>query len=95
MRMEFNNLVAEFHRAGQRAARKSTPKRLHALRLQGKRLRYTLELLEPLLTDKASSGVKARLKTLKQVQDLLGEINDCQTSLLWLLLSNTTVRIQP
>jgi CHAD domain-containing protein len=49
------------------------PDELHDLRIAAKRVRYILETAEPVFGKPAARGVK----TMKQVQDLLGEINDC------------------
>lgn len=49
---------------------------VHAARIIGKRLRY---LLEPLAD--AVPGVPALIKRLKALQDLLGEMHDCQIRL--------------
>lgn len=46
---------------------------LHAMRIAAKRLRYTLELFAPLYRD----GFKSWLKSLKEIQDLLGYMHDC------------------
>ena len=46
---------------------------LHDLRIAAKRVRYILEAAEPVFGEPAKRGVK----TMKQVQDLLGEIHDC------------------
>jgi len=48
-------------------------KSLHRLRILGKKLRYGVELLEPILSDVLVSPVYAQLK---EIQNLLGEIND-------------------
>jgi CHAD domain-containing protein len=52
-------------------------KRLHALRVAGKHLRYALELLEPALPKRLRTSLLAQLKRL---QDVLGEINDAATA---------------
>ena len=49
------------------------PDELHDLRIAAKRVRYTLEAAEPVFGKPADRGVK----TMKQVQDILGDINDC------------------
>ena len=49
------------------------PKELHDLRIAAKRVRYLLEAAEPVLGESAVRGVKA----MKQFQDLLGDIHDC------------------
>lgn len=58
-------------------AAKPTPAELHALRLDSKRLRYTLELFRPCYAE----GLEQRIKALKQLQDLLGECNDAVSAL--------------
>jgi CHAD domain-containing protein len=45
----------------------------HKFRLETKQFRYTLELFEPCY----GAGLEERLKLLRTIQDLLGEINDC------------------
>lgn len=50
---------------------------LHKFRIRSKRMRYTLELFEPVY----GGGLSRLLSSLKRVQDVLGEINDCQTVL--------------
>jgi CHAD domain-containing protein len=45
---------------------------LHHMRIAAKRVRYTLEVAAP-----AVAGAAARMKAAKRVQDLLGEIHDC------------------
>jgi CHAD domain-containing protein len=49
------------------------PKQLHDLRIAAKRVRYLLEAAEPIFGEPAARGVK----TMKQFQDLLGDIHDC------------------
>jgi CHAD domain-containing protein len=49
------------------------PNELHDLRIAAKRVRYILEAAEPVFGEPAARGVK----TMKQLQDLLGEIHDC------------------
>jgi CHAD domain-containing protein len=46
---------------------------LHAMRIAAKRLRYTLEIFVPLYEDE----LKEPLKAIREAQDLLGEIHDC------------------
>ena len=48
---------------------------MHQFRLQAKRFRYTLELFEPFYAGEMSRAVEI----LKELQDLLGEVNDCAT----------------
>jgi CHAD domain-containing protein len=54
------------------AEREMAPEALHALRLAGKRLRYTLEFLAPVLGDAAG----ARAKRIARFQDFLGDHQD-------------------
>lgn len=46
---------------------------LHAMRIAAKRLRYTMEVFEPLYQD----DLKQPIKTVRKVQTLLGDIHDC------------------
>jgi CHAD domain-containing protein len=48
------------------------PAGLHPLRVSSKRLRYSLELFRPCY----GPGLEERIEALKQVQDLLGQVND-------------------
>ena len=50
---------------------------LHDMRIAAKRLRYVLELSEPVLGAPARKGAKRA----KRLQDLLGEIHDCDVHL--------------
>ena len=50
---------------------------LHDMRIAAKRLRYVLEMSEPVLGPAAASGAKRA----KKLQDLLGEIHDCDEHL--------------
>lgn len=52
------------------------PRELHRMRLAGKRLRYTLELFRPCY----GPGLEVRLAALKELQDILGDLNDAVTS---------------
>ncbi len=49
---------------------------LHPLRIQGKKLRYCLELFAPCY----GPEVNELIDTLKKVQDYLGDINDCKAA---------------
>ena len=49
------------------------PAERHDLRIAGKRVRYILEVAEPVFGEPATQALKA----MKQLQDLLGDINDC------------------
>ncbi len=50
---------------------------LHDMRIAAKRLRYVLEITEPALGPSARGGAR----TAKRLQDLLGEIHDCDVML--------------
>ena len=50
---------------------------LHDMRIAAKRLRYVLEITEPALGPAARQGAK----TAKKLQDLLGDIHDCDVML--------------
>ena len=52
-------------------------KELHDMRIAAKRLRYVLELSEPVLGPPAAKGAKHA----KKLQDVLGEIHDCDEHL--------------
>ena len=53
-------------------ARDPSPPELHRLRLATKRLRYTLELFRPCY----GPGLETRMAELRDIQQLLGEVND-------------------
>lgn len=63
--------VQEMLDLAQRAQDPAKVKALHDLRIAAKRLRYVLEL----------TGPPAAVKDLKALQDLLGEIHDCDVHL--------------
>jgi CHAD domain-containing protein len=46
---------------------------LHAMRIAAKRLRYTMEIFEPLYGD----DLKTPLKAAKEIQTILGDLHDC------------------
>jgi hypothetical protein len=50
---------------------------LHDLRIAAKRLRYLLELFAPMFGEYAEKGAKKA----KQLQDLVGEIHDCDVTI--------------
>ena len=51
----------------------------HQMRISGKRLRYTAEIFSPAF----DGGLKSSIKRLKEFQDVLGEMHDCDV---WLQL---------
>jgi CHAD domain-containing protein len=67
--------VEEFSAAGRKAIGGS-PARLHRFRLRTKHFRYTLEVFRPLY----GPGLDARLKALRRLQQLLGDLNDYETT---------------
>ncbi|GAC1316970.1 MAG: hypothetical protein NVSMB25_03760 [Thermoleophilaceae bacterium] len=62
---------------GPRALDPSAVEELHDMRIAAKRLRYILELTAPVLGQSARYGAKQA----KGLQDLLGEIHDCDETL--------------
>ena len=69
--------VALFTAGDSAAAAGATPQTIHQFRLQTKRFRYTVELFQPLYGDDIERGLKA----LRGLQDKLGLINDCVSTL--------------
>ncbi len=71
-------LAEDFFQTGDAAAAPdSSYHTLHRFRLRAKRFRYTLELFERFYGSEMATGAKA----LKGVQDRLGAINDCVTTI--------------
>jgi len=71
-------MIEELFRAGRGAAQpNSTRLRMHRLRLKAKGVRYTLEIFELVYGEKT----KQLLESLKGLQEKLGAINDCATTL--------------
>lgn len=71
-------MIEELFRAGNRAARAgASHETMHQFRLKTKRMRYTLELFEPVY------GAKTEhlMDWLKGLQEKLGAINDCAVTL--------------
>ncbi|MCZ2149263.1 MAG: CHAD domain-containing protein [Bryobacterales bacterium] len=72
-REELVREAEEFFRAGRKAARKGTSSRkLHRFRLHTKHFRYLLEVFRPVY----GPGMDGRLRRLREVQTLLGDLND-------------------
>ncbi len=79
-------LAEEYFKVGTQAAQPETnPEELHQLRLIAKRFRYSLEIFG----DAKSAGLKRspgatvppqEIERIREVQDLLGAINDCVTT---------------
>lgn len=53
---------------------------LHAMRIAAKHLRYTMEIFSPLY----QSELKPYLKAMRQVQEMLGDIHDCDVWMVYL-----------
>jgi CHAD domain-containing protein len=71
-------LAEKYFRAGRKAADgKVSPKALHQFRITTKKFRYALELFRPVY----GASLERRLKSLRELQDVLGKINDHQTVL--------------
>ena len=64
--------AAQFSRAVKRVRKRPVPGRVHALRIRGKKLRYTCEFFAPLYRP----DYKAQVKLLARFQDVLGLFND-------------------
>jgi CHAD domain-containing protein len=74
-RHQVPRIAKRFFKAGNRAADpKASPTEIHSFRIQGKKLRYTIELFQPVYGPIAETW----LERLKDVQSLLGNINDCR-----------------
>jgi CHAD domain-containing protein len=70
-------LAGLYFKAGRRLADgRASLEALHQFRLETKRFRYTLELFRTCY----GKGLDERLASLRKIQDLLGEINDCVTT---------------
>lgn len=80
-RRELPRLVeAYFARVRELLGHNPPPAKLHAIRLETKRLRYTLELFRPCY----GPGLDTRLAALRHIQQLLGEVNDCSATARWI-----------
>jgi CHAD domain-containing protein len=65
--------IAELWKLGERALNPAKRKALHDTRIAAKRVRYLLEITQPCFGPPAKKGAKVA----RQLQDLLGEIHDC------------------
>lgn len=70
-------LARDFFARGRQAAQAARAEELHEFRLAAKQFRYTLELLKPAYGD----GLDQYVEQVKELQDHLGVINDCVTTL--------------
>jgi CHAD domain-containing protein len=73
-------VTAYFARVRELLADRPPPRKLHAIRLATKRLRYTLELFRPCY----GPGLDTRLAALRHIQQVLGEVNDCASTERWI-----------
>ena len=69
--------VGELTALGAQALEPEAVKELHDTRIAAKRLRYVLELAVPALGRSAANGARVA----RGLQDLLGEIHDCDVML--------------
>jgi CHAD domain-containing protein len=67
--MTLETLVENFFAAGKKAATSTDREELHAFRIATKRLRYTIEIVDP-------KGARDWLQRLRAVQEHLGKMND-------------------
>lgn len=67
-------------------------KELHAMRIAGKHLRYTLEIFAPIY----GNALDLHIRAMKDLQDLLGEIHDNDVWIAWLpkFIKKEQVRIE-
>lgn len=71
-------LLRHFFDHGDRVVQpKTSEAKLHEFRLAAKRIRYTLELFEPLY----GAPIRSPIEGIRKVQQVLGQLNDCQASL--------------
>ena len=72
-RVVLGKLLENYFEAGRKAADgKRSPKELHAFRLATKQFRYSLELFRPVY----GPSLERRLKTLHEIQTILGKLSD-------------------
>jgi CHAD domain-containing protein len=69
-------LAKNFFEAGNHAASKGSASDLHKFRIEAKKFRYTLELVQPLYGDAAEGWIVK----VKEIQTVLGDINDCRAT---------------
>jgi CHAD domain-containing protein len=77
VRQHLPPLVADYFVQGRDLVNgKAAAPKLHSFRLATKRLRYSLELFRPCY----GSGLSARLANLRELQQVLGDINDAEVA---------------
>ena len=67
-------LVRQYFKSGRKLGEQTAPRVMHAFRLKTKHLRYTLEAFTPLY----GAALRPRIDALRQIQNALGESNDCE-----------------
>ena len=82
--------LAELRSFAPRALESGEQTALHDMRIAAKRLRYVLEMSEPAFGPTAAEGAKVA----KRLQDLLGEIHDCDEMLPRVRAHADTLRAQ-
>jgi CHAD domain-containing protein len=76
-RRELPRLAGEFFsRVSQALEADPDAEQLHRVRLAAKQMRYTLELFRPCY----GPALEARIEALRELQQILGEINDCSVA---------------
>lgn len=68
--------TGRFFKAGRKAFASGDADDLHQFRIAAKRFRYALEIFAPVYGTK----LNARLESMKELQDLLGKLNDLVTA---------------
>ena len=75
------SMTKDYYAQGNEAAKVFAPKKLHKFRIASKKLRYTLELFQPVLPANPNGRLKqVELKQVENVQRLLGRANDYATT---------------
>lgn len=64
-----------FNRGNDATAANATPSQMHGFRIASKKFRYTMELFAPAY----GPALDARIAQVRQLQTVLGEVNDCAT----------------
>ena len=71
-----SSMAGEYFQRGNEAARAGTPpQRMHGFRIAAKKFRYSMELF----AETYGPTLNGRIEQVRQVQSILGEINDCVT----------------
>lgn len=75
-----NHALADFLSYQEEIQLPDNSDKLHAMRIAGKHLRYTLEIFSSLY----GNSLTPFIETMKGIQDQLGEIHDCDVWIAWL-----------